>query len=340
MGSTTDRQTLMVRRSVAAGGGLIALIVLVLLLRGCLDARKERAFRDYVRDVGALVQESDQESSALFELLSGGGGSDVDVQISLDGFAAESSTLVNRARGTDRPDELGAAQSSLVEALSFRSDGIRGIAVALPNTIAAEQDSRQGTRTIAREMQKFLASDVIYAQRVIPKLAEALREQDLADEQLPVSQFLPEVDWLLPQTVADRVGRLGGATAPDQEAAPGLHGNGLAGVTLGGQALAAGTQPTIQAGSDLMLSVQVANQGENTETDVNVKITIGQGGDAIRLEKALDSIAAGETKPVEIPITEQPPTGQNVEIKVEVEPVPGEEKTDNNSETYSAIFTS
>ncbi len=87
------------------------------------------------------------------------------------------------------------------------------------------------------------------------------------------------------------------------------------------------------------MTVQIANQGENTEEDVRVEVTIGRGGDAVRAEKTLDTIAAGETKPVEIPITDPPPTGQNVPITVSVAKVPGEEKLDNNKASYSAIFT-
>jgi hypothetical protein len=140
--------------------------------------------------------------------------------------------------------------------------------------------------------------------------------------------------------VADRVGKLGGGGGgPRGPAAPGLHGNGLAGATLGGQALQPGGSASIRLTDDLELEAQVANQGENTETDVKVNVTIGKGGDAIKLEKVLDEIAAGETKTVTIPIAERPPTGQNVPIAVEIEAVPGEEKTDNNTGEYSAIFT-
>ena len=85
--------------------------------------------------------------------------------------------------------------------------------------------------------------------------------------------------------------------------------------------------------------MQVANSGENTETDVQVNVTIGAGGDAIKLDGVLDEIAAGETKSVQIPLTDQPPTGQNVPITIEIEAVPGEEKTDNNQGEFSAIFT-
>ncbi len=38
---------------------------------------------------------------------------------------------------------------------------------------------------------------------------------------------------------------------------------------------------------------------------------------------------------MEIPLTRPPPTGQNVPITIEIEPVPGEEKTDNNHGEFS-----
>ena len=111
------------------------------------------------------------------------------------------------------------------------------------------------------------------------------------------------------------------------------------GVSLGGVALTPGGSATVPLSGDTAFEVQVANQGENTETDVEVAITVGSGADAIDLTGTIDSIAAGETKSVSIPLEEQPPTGQKVAIKVTVKPVPGEEKTDNNTQTYSAIFT-
>jgi hypothetical protein len=72
---------------------------------------------------------------------------------------------------------------------------------------------------------------------------------------------------------------------------------------------------------------------------VQVQVTVGQGGDAIELEDTIPEIAAGEAKAVPIPITKQPPTGQNVPITVRVKPVPGEEVTDNNEAEFTVIFT-
>jgi uncharacterized membrane protein len=110
-------------------------------------------------------------------------------------------------------------------------------------------------------------------------------------------------------------------------------------VSLGGTTLTPGASASIQLSSDLAFEVQVQNQGENTENDVTVTVTVGSGGDATQQEKPIDTIAAGEIVPVTIPLTEQPPTGQNVPITVEVQAVPGEEKTDNNVQEFSVIFT-
>src|SRR5688500_8379129 len=68
-GPGTDRQTLAHRRAIGIGGGILLLILAALLVRGCLDAREERAFEDYVQEVSSVVAESGQESEALFELL-------------------------------------------------------------------------------------------------------------------------------------------------------------------------------------------------------------------------------------------------------------------------------
>jgi len=328
----------MVRRSVATGAGLLVFVLLLFGLKGCLDSRKDGAFEDYVREVSALVGESNQQSDALFALLTdSGGASEVEITNQLNAFGVQAEQLVDRAKATDHPDETNTAHGYLIETLEFRRDGVRAIATELPTALTASGDQAQGTETIARAMLLFSTSDVIYQQRARARLDQALKDAELSLALPPESVFLQDLDLLQPEVVANRIAGIGGG-ASDEEAAPGLHGNGLVSVSLGGQALTPDAPASVALGEDLTFEVQVANQGENTETDVNVTVTIGEG-DPITLEKALDEIAAGETKPVEIPVTEQPPTGQNVPLTVEVEAVPGEEKTDNNVGEYSVIFT-
>ena len=185
----------------------MVLVLLIFGVRGCLDSRKERAYKDYVRDVGALVQESDQESRRLFGLLADPDVEDQDIENQLNTFRNQSAQLVDRARGTDHPDEMDRAHDYLVETLEFRRTGVSQIADQLPDAIASQAARRTGTEGIADSMQNFLTSDVLYQSRVKPNIESALEEEDLEDEEdVPDSQSLPDIAWLQPSTVADRVG--------------------------------------------------------------------------------------------------------------------------------------
>jgi hypothetical protein len=331
----------MVRRTIAFGAGLLFLILVVLLFKGCLDSRKESAINDWVRDADALVNESNHESDALFAQLEGGdGASDVEVENALNGFRIQSAQLVDRASDLDHPDELDSAQQYLVETLALRAEGIAEVADNLPDALASGDQQEGAATKIAQAMQAFLASDQIYFRRVLPAIDEVLRKEGI-EGKVAESTFLEDLSWLDPSEVADRLGGISSGGGTDGDAAPGTHGNALGTVTLGGLTLVPGSAVSIPLSGDLTFSVQVSNQGENTETDVQVNVTVGSGSDAIQLDGVLDTIAAGETKTVEIPLKEQPPTGQNVPVKVEIETVPGEDPAVGNNEgEFAAIFTS
>ena len=337
----------MVRRTLAIGAALLVLILLVLALRGCLNARNERAVKDYVGQSSELIDQSKMEGNQLFGLLGGSGDQDdaVDAANVVNGLRSESATLVDRANDLDAPDEVSSAQENLVDALELRRDALAAVANALPGALA-DEERRESTGDIAEMMQVFLASDVLLKYRFKPNLEQALRDEDLTGEVSVPKQseleFVPDVQWADPAFVADQIAGLRGTGggAGDESAAPGLHGNGLGTVTLGGVALVPGASATVPLSEDLSFDVQVVNQGENNETDVNVRVTVGEGNDAIELEETIPEIAVGEQQNVTIPLAEQPPTGENVPVTVEVEAVPGEEMTDNNSAEFTVIFTS
>ncbi|MDQ3587933.1 MAG: DUF11 domain-containing protein [Actinomycetota bacterium] len=344
-GRGVDAQTLRRRQVTAFIGGIVFLILCAVLLRECAGAREERGLKDYVRDARAIVDQSDGQSKEMFNTLSqpGRGASDVDRENSLKGLRAQADQLVERTRDLDRPDDLETSHGYLVESLEFRRDGIGKIVDILPTALSGRERS-QGAQRLADQMGFFLTSDVIFAARVRPSLDTVLREQEVINEvQLPESRFLADRAWLMPDQVSKLLRGGGGSKAGGDraagDAAPGLHGTGLGTVSLGGQALTEGGSATVRLGREVSFSVQVINQGENDETDVPVKITIGKGADAIEVEDNLDEIAKGQTETLTIPLNDEPPTGQSVPITIEVEAVPGEDKTDNNKQSYSAIFT-
>jgi Domain of unknown function DUF11 len=329
----------MVRRTIAIGGGLLLLVLLVVGFRGCLDARKERAMEDYVRGANELLKLSEAESSQLFDILSAPSDTDqtVNRQNQANALRVDAATLSDRARDLDAPDELSDANDYFVEALDLRRDGLAEVADQLPGALAQEE-RRNSTGRIAQMMRVFVASDVLLTARFAPSAEQALEEEQVdATINKDSLIFVKDIDWVNPDFVADQIAGIRGTDGGS--ATPGLHGNGLVSTSLGGVALAPGGSATVPLTSDIAFDIQVTNQGDSTETDVQVQVTVGQGADAIDLEETIPEIAAGEQKGVTIPLSKQPPTGQNVPITVSVKPVPGEEVTDNNEAEFTAIFT-
>jgi hypothetical protein len=320
---------------------VIVLVLLVLLVKSCRAAQKEQAFKDYNRDVHALLQESDDESKSLFTLLENGGSSAVDIQSQVNGYAQEAAQLVSRAKGTDHPSELDTAHRYLVETLEFRRDGLRGTADQLPAALGNKGE--EASKAIAGYMQFFLTSDVIYAQRFKPRATQAFKDEDLEGESIASSQFLSDIGWIDPTTVQDRISRIGsgGSGGSTGAIAPGLHGTGLGTVTYqpGGVVLNAGGGNQLKIGPSPSFDIQVMNQGENDEKNVKVNVSIKGSTKPISLNQTLPTIAAGQNKTVSIPLSSTPAAGQPVSIVVTIAKVPGEKKTDNNHGTFNAVFS-
>jgi hypothetical protein len=88
-----------------------------------------------------------------------------------------------------------------------------------------------------------------------------------------------------------------------------------------------------------VFAVSFANQGDNDETNVPVRVRIRGGGTrTISAVRRVPRTEAGGDAQAQVPITQAPPIGQPVEVEVTVQGVPGEELTDNNTQTYTVIF--
>ena len=318
----------------------MVLLLLVLGIKSCRDSARKDAFRNYVRDVAALVQSSDTESRNLFALLAKPTGQgQVQLQNAVNGYENDAAQLVDRAKSTSHPDELSNAHRYLIDALSLRRDGLANIARELRSALSGVA-RQQAVGHIATQMQLFLASDVLYSQRVLPNLTHPLKKEGLLGQvEVPKSRFLPDLQWVRPITVARSFSGLGtGAGGP---IAPGLHGTSLIGTVArpGGQSLTTAGATSITVTQKLSFDVTVQNGGANDERDVVVQLSITGAGTPIVREQTLPTIAAGAQKVVSIPLAATPPLGRPVTIRVNIKPVPGEKKLDNNTASYPAIFT-
>jgi hypothetical protein len=332
----------------AIGAGVVVVILLFLLIKGCASIRKENSYKDYVREVAADVQQSQQESDAVFGLLRKGqaaGQSPVDLQNNINGFRAEAAKLAERARKRDVPGEVKSSNRYLVDALQLRADGLGSIARLLP-TALGDQGAGTAIKNIAAQNRLFDASDVLFTQKYLPGLFKTIKDQGLEND-VPVPQtlrqpkgFLPSIDWLRPNSVASQL--TGSASTETTAATPGLHGTGLVAVTVqpSGKALSTSGTTDITAAKGLSFDVQVQNQGQNDEKNVTVQVRLSGAGKPISVDQQIATVAQGATETASVPLPSLPTTGRPVTITVTVKGVPGEKKLDNNKQTYQAIFTS
>jgi len=325
-----------VRRAVATAVGVLILILLVLGVRGCLNAREERAYENYVSDISSIAAETRNLSQQFFGRLQDPGDLtplQFEAEIKADRGAAEG--LLDRAEGLDAPDELTEAQETIVLSYELRRDALAVISERIAAALG-DEGSANAVEQIAREMRTFVASDVLYL-RAQAQIDAVLTEQEIViPEGSPIdTQFLPnEPNWLDPEVVTDALGGVSDSGGP---ATPGVHGLGLGAVTLlpTGAGLEDGVPVTATA-DGAELEVEVENQGESEETGVTVSYEIS-GGDSSSGEEQIPTIAAGEIATVNLAIEPTPSAGA-VELTVTAEPVSGEEIEDNNSLTAEVTF--
>jgi hypothetical protein len=326
-----ERQQILLRRGLALGGGLLLLILIVLGVKGCLDARKTRALSDYARNVTQIVEETDQTSKAFFGKLSDPGTLSVTefvAEVNADRSAMDN--YASRVDGLSAPGDMSDAQNALELVYELRSSAMDEIAEQM-STALGDVGSEKATAVIARQMQKLLAGDVLYATVVRPKIDDVLAANGIDGSDVPQSAFLQGgTEWLDEAAIGAALGSVSGSTA---SATPGVHGLGLIGTSVNGTELTAESTTGVPSEGTPEVEVQVQNQGESTENGVTVSVTVSGGN---TLQGTIDSIGAGETSTVSIPLTPAPSGEANLEVDVET--VPGEQVSENNKASYTVAF--
>ena len=120
----------MVRRRVAAGVGVVLLIVIVLIVNGCLKSQKTQALKDYTSNVSRIVTASDQQvSRPLFAALSGASSKPaLNVETQVNQLHLDAEKQATEAKGLSVPGEMDSAQRDLLLALDLRAEGVEKVA--------------------------------------------------------------------------------------------------------------------------------------------------------------------------------------------------------------------
>lgn len=332
-----DQHTLMVRRRIAAGVGVVLLIVIILLVNGCLKGQKTQALKDYNHEVSTLAQRFDEHvARPLFSALTGASSkSALSVEVQVDQLRVQAQDLASRAKKLSAPGEMSGAQDNLLLTFNLRSEAVTKVAALVPTALGGQ--GKQAIAQIAGDMEIFLASDVVYSQRVAPLIQQALNSGGVAGLTTAPSRSLPNLGWLEPTTAE---GRITGQSAntPSKEATSGTHGTSLAGVSVGANTLA--PEPTlnhVSGGSNPTFTVNVENGGESAETNVKVNVVVTAGGQQFKASHAIEKAEPGKSVSVDIPVNGVP-LGAAAKVEVNIEKVPGETDTENNKGIFLAVF--
>ena len=314
--------------------GLIAFAILIVVLlvfwiQSCQESSKEKTYKNYMNKF--LLAQGQKEAQ---------------LEQRISGLARQEQLDVQRAQQITPPGTLRNEHNSLIQALEYRVSGLNGLASALAATAKSKDTTRAGA-LLAAQMQRLLASDVIYQDSFHAPAAQQLNRQgvtgtnDSGGPLVPDSNFLQSSDLVTPTAMITVLSRIrGAATTPSTG---GLRGTNIESTKVlpAGTELSTSTQTKIVPTTNMTFQVMVKNSGDSQESSIPVTLRIVQSsGGTIIKHARIDFISPGETKPVTFggdfsAITFAAPAT----VKVEVQPVQGETNTSNNSADYPVIFS-
>ena len=323
--------------------GLIALAILIVVLlavwvEGCATDRKRERYTDYMTEVGAVGNASARLGQQLSTTLTTPGLKLEDLDAKLGGFVQTAENQVQRAVDLGVPGPLHDANQGSIEALQFRVNGLRGLQTAFQQTADATDAAAAGLE-LSAQGQRLVASDILWADAFRARAQVVLESEEVLGVEVPISEFVADDEILSPSDMAAIWQRIQGASTGGTPT--GLHGSGISLVRAlpSGQTLSTETETTILVTDELAFEVGVEDTGDFQEVQIKVTLTIPSTPDPIVQTRTIPIIDPGETKTVTFQIGSLVPFGEEVSVKIDVDPVEGETNTANNTFEYPVIFT-
>jgi hypothetical protein len=325
--------------------GLIAFAILIVVLfvfwiSSCQGASKKSSYKHYMEKVGTVASDSEQIGRELNDALTTQGIKSAELQTKITGLAQQEQQDVAAARSMSPPGPLRAQHQHASEALEFRVSGLSGLADAFRQAALSPKNVTGNALLLAGQAERLTTGDVVWDDLFKDPSVEELRRQGVTGVAVPDSNFVPNPDYSSSRFWEAILQRLQGA-ATTGGTTGGLHGTGLVSTKAlpGGQELSQTTENTVTATTDLGFAVAVEDTGDSQEVQVKVTLTIQQSPSPIVQTKTIDLINPGEQKTVIFRNLGQVQFATRTTVKVDVQPVPEEKNTANNSAQYPVIFS-
>ena len=327
--------------------GLIAfaiLIVVLLLLwvQSCQEDAKRDAYSSYMTGMKTVGDESQRVGRELSDALTTQGIKPAELQTQLGNLVQQQELAIERARRLDPPGPLHEANDRAIEALEFRADGLAGLREAFRRT-QGSRDAAAAGALLASQAERLVAGDVVWEDLFKEPAVAVLRAEGISGVEVPDSNFIQTPDLASTRSMVPIWERINGSAASGSTGGTpsGLHGTNIESVKVvpGGQTLSESAENTVEASTDLAFAVAVHNGGDSQEVKIVVTLTIQQSPTPIVKKQTIEIINPDETKTVVFRDFPSVDFGERRIMRIDVDPVPGEAKTDNNSAEYPVIFS-
>jgi hypothetical protein len=317
---------------------ILAAVLLVVLVKGCADDSKRSAYSNYVEKVTGIAARSQQIGMSLNQTLTATGIKETALESKISGLAAQEQQEASQAKSIDPPGALRTEHAHLIEVLQLRASGLSRLADAFHKTATARDATTSG-RLLAEQIRLLVASDVNWDFYFKEPTIQELKGQNVTGVAVPDSTMISNADLASTQAMTTLWQRVHGAATGGTPG--GNHGSALVSVTAlpDGKRLDPDAENTITASTDLAFQVVVEDSGDFQEFNIQVTLTIAKSPTSIVKRKKIDIINAGQQRTVTFTDLGPPPFGVPTTVKVDVQPVPGEKTTTNNSAEYRVIFS-
>ena len=318
---------------------ILIILLLVLWVNGCREDKRKDAYRHYVEKVQTYGQQSQRLGRNLNALLTTRGTKEADVESELSGLARQQEQIASAARGLDPPGRLRDEDAHMLDSLDLRTNGLRGMTDAFRSTASSKSAGTAGAE-LAVQMQRLIASDVIWQDLFKEPTKSELQRLGVTGVNVPDSIFLANPDIATTASMKSLWQRIHGTAAGGgSNCSP--RGTGLVSTKAlpSGKELSTSGLNTIPLSTDLVFTVTVKNSGCAQEVGLRVTLTIQQSPKPIKARKTIPLIDSGNEESVSFSGLGLPPLDQKTTLTVEVDPVPGETNTTNNSAQYEVQFS-
>src|SRR5919198_2972277 len=180
--------------------GLIAFAILIVVLlvfwiQSCQASSKNKTYKGYMSKLGEVASSSQTIGRQLSNALLQTGVKQTTLQRRIAGLARQEQLDVGRAREINPPGRLRDEHRAAIEALQFRVSGLNGLANALAAT-ARTKDVDRAAAVLASQMQRLLASDVVWDDLVKDPSEAELRRQGVTGTSANGGPLVPDSNFL------------------------------------------------------------------------------------------------------------------------------------------------